>query len=594
MNKYGFYIKKLQVIGENVETAEVKFTKGLNVIYGASDTGKTFIYECIDYMLGASEIPKITIEEARGYKVCKLEIESFEGTTHILKRSFDDEMIEVDTEDKPLKANNKGKKKSISDFLMSICNIGKKRIKTAKGKTRELYFKDLKKLFLVDEVKIINKYSPILSGQRSDSEFDKNLFKFILTGEDDSNIISLLTKEEVVDKKGNILLYNDIITDLKKDCSTDSYDDILKKIDELDIEMNSFEKEYALSQKEFQEHERIKNSLSNKITEHKNNLITIEETLKRGSILNRQYKSDISRLKASVEAGKVFDLLSFSNCPVCNKKIHSSEIINFQDFLTSSDSEITKITLLIKELEASQKIFNDEKIDLLKELALQEEEYKILLVKIENEFNSKLEKIALKIKEFSKKKESLIKIKILQEKLNEYVHKKDKIVKELHDDKEKNKKQNILSTEVMFEIIQIIEDILIDMNFDASSKVEFSDKELDFTFGEKKRKDFGKGYRAVLYAVFIIAILKYLKTKPYQIGFVMIDTPLNPYKLNDKDDGGKLSENLAENFYRYLSQKIKNEQVILIENTPIPNDIVDEVNYIKFTKGKGFLKDAIK
>ena len=72
MNKYGFFIKKLQLEGSDKETVSVEFKKGLNVIYGPSDTGKTFIYQSIDYMLGASKIPK-DIPEAKGYDLCKLQ-----------------------------------------------------------------------------------------------------------------------------------------------------------------------------------------------------------------------------------------------------------------------------------------------------------------------------------------------------------------------------------------------------------------------------------------------------------------------------------------------------------------------------------------
>jgi len=66
MNKDGFYIKKLEVLGDEVKPSIIEFRKGLNIIYGASDTGKTFIYECINYMLGDNKVPKITIEEAKG------------------------------------------------------------------------------------------------------------------------------------------------------------------------------------------------------------------------------------------------------------------------------------------------------------------------------------------------------------------------------------------------------------------------------------------------------------------------------------------------------------------------------------------------
>ncbi len=593
MNKYGFYIKKLEVLGDTVKPSTIGFNKGLNIIYGASDTGKTFIYECIDYLLGASEIPKITIEEAKGYTHCILEIETFAGDKYLLKRYFDGEEIFVDKEEKPLKSNNKSKtKRSISDFLLELCNINDKRIKTAKGKTRKLYFQGLKKLFLVDEVKIIDKKSPILGVQHSEKEFEKNLFKFILTGEDDSNLIVLLTKDETIERKSKVALYEEIIESLDKEVIKD--DSIENKIKELDEEIKVFEKKYAVSNQEFQKYDKQKNSLFNKIKENENELIEIREVLQRGSILQKQYESDISRLKASNEVGNAFDLFPITTCPVCNKEVSSSKIINYQEFLTSAKYELKKITLLMEELKESQNIFSIDERDLSLDLETLKEEYTELLKKFETNFNLKLKEISSKIKEFSQKRESLVRIQILQEKLNDYIEKKDEIEEELKKDKEKNKPQNVLSTERLSKIVKLIKEILIDIKFDYSTEVGFSDKELDFTFGDKRRKDFGKGYRAILYAVFIISILKYLKNKPYKIGFAIIDTPLNPYKPNeDEDDGGIVGENLANNFYRYLAENIKDEQVILIENTDIPDDIIDKVKYHKFSKGNGFLKGKI-
>jgi uncharacterized small protein (DUF1192 family) len=597
MNKYGFYIKKLEVLGDTVKPSIIEFTKGLNVIYGASDTGKTFIYECINYMLGDSKVPKITIEEAKGYTHCILEIETFKGKNHLLTRCFNSEEITVNTEKEPLNAGNRGKKKSISDFLLTLCNIKNKnkniKIKSAKGKTKELYFKYLKKIFVVDEVKIIDTQSPILSGQNSEKVFDANLFKFILTGEDDSNLVVLLTKDETIERNSQVALYNEIIESLDKEVIEDDSTTIDNKIKELDEEIKVFEKKYAISNQEFQEDDREKNALFKKIQENENELIGITEVLQRGDILQRQYESDISRLKASKEAGYAFDLFSITTCPVCNNEVSSSNIMNYQNFLTSAKYELKKIILLMEELKESQNIFFNDKTELSKKLVSQNKEYDKLLEKFESDFNLKLKEISFKIKEFSQKRESLLRIQILQEKLNDYIEKKDEIVGELQEDKEKSKPQNVLSTERLSEIVKLIKEILIDINFDYSTEVGFSDKELDFTFGEKRRKDFGKGYRAILYAVFIISMLKYLKTKKCQIGFAIIDTPLNPYKPDDKDDGGVVGENLANNFYRYLAENIKDEQVILIENTDIPNDIVDKVKYHKFSKGNGFLKGNV-
>ena len=74
-NKYGFIIEKLILIGKTVEPAVLNFKKGLNVIHGPSDTGKTYAYQCIEYILGKSKITKV-IPEANDYEFGYLQIKT--------------------------------------------------------------------------------------------------------------------------------------------------------------------------------------------------------------------------------------------------------------------------------------------------------------------------------------------------------------------------------------------------------------------------------------------------------------------------------------------------------------------------------------
>lgn len=53
----GFYIKSITAHGSGKKDATVSFCEGLNIIQGYSDTGKTCILKCIDYMFGSSEEP---------------------------------------------------------------------------------------------------------------------------------------------------------------------------------------------------------------------------------------------------------------------------------------------------------------------------------------------------------------------------------------------------------------------------------------------------------------------------------------------------------------------------------------------------------
>ena len=48
---FGIRLRHLACTGPQKVTAVVEFGSGLNVIYGASDTGKSFVVNTIDFML---------------------------------------------------------------------------------------------------------------------------------------------------------------------------------------------------------------------------------------------------------------------------------------------------------------------------------------------------------------------------------------------------------------------------------------------------------------------------------------------------------------------------------------------------------------
>ena len=52
MAKPAFYIKQLVVSCPNVPPAVIDFSEGLNIITGASNTGKSLIIDCLDYAFG--------------------------------------------------------------------------------------------------------------------------------------------------------------------------------------------------------------------------------------------------------------------------------------------------------------------------------------------------------------------------------------------------------------------------------------------------------------------------------------------------------------------------------------------------------------
>ena len=500
-SKYGFYIKKLTLDGDEVRISCIEFEKGLNIIYGGSDIGKTFIYQCIDFMLGSEKKPK-EIKESKGYTRYELIIKTYKGKEHKIYRDINDNYFLLDDKT-TLYSNNNDSKTTISDFLLSLTNMRKKRIKIDKyGDTQNLYFQNLKRYFLLDEDNIIARKSNIAGYKPK----DKSTFRFIVTEKDDKNIKKIESNEDIK--------YKEIEIDLLKN-----------SIANIELKLNESDNNNLWN---------IKNMINDIKVSIKNTKSQLEEINKKIVINDIQ----INDLK-----NKVF-------CPKCGKELHCN---------CSKPTSLKVNTVSFsnkKNLEFKNKLESE-------------------LSNLENEHQK-----FLKI---------LLNNKILKESLQEYISDLKKLTSKVKKGKEEISKikGEEISISSMNPITDTMLNILKKIEFDNVSTVQFSQIDLDFLINGEKRGIFGQGYRAIIYATFLIAILEYLYDKSYQVGFTVIDSPFNPYKVKEKE-----TKNLAHNFYKYLDehQVINELQVIIFENTEPPKIFNEKGKVKKFAKGEGFLR----
>ena len=66
-------LRRLRVVGAGKAPAEISFHPTLTFLTGASNTGKSHIFGCIDFCLGGTT-PEHDFDEARGYDRALLEL----------------------------------------------------------------------------------------------------------------------------------------------------------------------------------------------------------------------------------------------------------------------------------------------------------------------------------------------------------------------------------------------------------------------------------------------------------------------------------------------------------------------------------------
>ena len=86
-----YYIKKVVMSGKNVETSSIDLYPGVNILYGSSNTGKSYVAECIDYVMGNEET---RIDDNKGYDNVHVEI-YVDGSYLSMDRKLNETVVHV-------------------------------------------------------------------------------------------------------------------------------------------------------------------------------------------------------------------------------------------------------------------------------------------------------------------------------------------------------------------------------------------------------------------------------------------------------------------------------------------------------------------
>jgi len=386
----GFTLKQLCLTGKGAPKAEITFELGLNVVVGPSDTGKTFITQCIDFMLGASTPPK-SIPEVDGYDTAYLELETATGETLVLQRSLSGGafLLSRGGETFTLKEVHEAENEdTVSHFFLSLTGFSGQKVRTnARGGTRTVSFRDIAHLIVVGEEDVITERSPILSGQYTSKTAETSVFRLLLTGHDDSSLIEQdETKVAKGKQEGKKELLEELlaknkseIAELKpEDITPESLDGVLGETEAAIEELNN-----ALTAE--------RASASNLESERKSAWQSLRQVESRAAVsvelqhrfelLQEQYASDLRRLEAIGEAGVRLAQMTEERCPVCgaiaehHDEKHRLAYAQPEDVAVACGAEAEKLQLLVRELSVTISSNNQE----LNGLETKAESYRVKL-----------------------------------------------------------------------------------------------------------------------------------------------------------------------------------------------------------------------
>jgi hypothetical protein len=365
----GLLLKYLAYFGPDRRPAALAFSPGLNVICGASETGKSFVVESIDFMLGQQN-PVRDIPERDRYDRARLVIESAGWPPLTLDRSIEGghfrayEEVVTDgaptTEPKNLRwQHSAARQDTLSFALLGRAGLTSKVVRKSTTDTRSLSFRDLVRLCVVTEEEIQRRGSPLLSGQFTTATAEYAAFKLLLTGTDDSALVSVKETTGRRDQEtGKIELLNQMIEELQVDLDEEGADEAELNAQLERLEGSIKDQNAALTgvQKALDSLLERRGAAASELRNRRARVVEIEELVGRFSLLDSHYETDLNRLKAIHESGSLFVHLEQKPCPLCGASPGDQHLDadcegNTAAVVQAADAEMSKINRLRRELE---------------------------------------------------------------------------------------------------------------------------------------------------------------------------------------------------------------------------------------------------
>lgn len=601
----GLLLRYLAYFGPDLRTATLLLHPGLNVICGASETGKSFIVESIDFMLG-QEDPVRDIPERAGYDRVRLLIESKDWPPLTLDRSveggdfrtYEEIALEgsPETEPKTLRwRHSAARQDALSYELLKRTGLTSKVLrKNTAGGTRSLSFRDLVRLCVVTEEEIQRRSSPLLSWQYTTATAEYAAFKLLLTGVDDSALVSV---EEIPGRReqeaGKIELLDQMIEDLQADLDEQGADEeeLKSQLSRLEIAIDGQNAALRDIQKTFDSLLAKRGEMATELRKRKARLSEIDELVGRFGLLDNHYESDLSRLAAIHESGSLFIHFEQKPCPLCGALPSDQHLDtecegNTEAIIQAADAEMDKITLLRRELNDTVVSLQKEREEISNSLAQFEEGYRTFEKELSSIATPAISGERVSYNQLvSERAEVRITIEKIN-RLNRLVNQRTELeAQESGTPGSTATTRTKVSASVLDEFSKTIGRILEEWHFPNAERVFFDETKRDFQIAGKERGSTGKGLRAITHAAVTIGLMEFCGERglPHP-GFVVLDSPLLAYWKPEGAEDDLRGTDLDEMFYRYLLGLHERNQVIIIENKHPHDFVIDKGNVTVFTK----------
>lgn len=621
----GFYIEELVVSGKGNEPSIVKFSDGLNLIVGPSNTGKSHIIECIDYLFGFE--PKknkpFRFDPELGYDHFKLITQTPNGTV-IFERYLGENIITLSGTDpnydyRTYSINHRTKYNINSVWLQMIgINEPHKVLATKTGKTNELTWRSMLHMFFLKQELISRTSSVLLNPSLMPYMAEtvaKAIVHFLMTGIDADDNIHFEDKKMNAAKRGAVIDYiketvarfalresellkeyrsfeaANMLTSYTINDAQSEIDTINNEIDELQFKINS-----NIEQSR---------SLMSSIYASNGQLAECDTLVDSFTALRSQYLTDIERLTFVVDGKLAHSLVPKpEHCPFCDSEIQAADDLSYTN---TAKGQLQHIRSHLAELEKAEKDLAKRRNSIANTIEELENKKRNIDNGLSLELKPRLYNLKEKLSTYHRIVELNKELEVVRN--EEAVFNKELTETETETDPSQTKydMNDYFDYELLHTFEEILRSILRDTHYEGAGSARLNMNTFDLEVGGRdKAVSNGGGYCGFLNTIVSLALVEFLdKHGEYSPGIFIADSPLTQLSESEYTQN---NNTIKTGFFNHILSIYKNEespsvQMIIIEHKEkLPNlesitKDAPNVNVIEFTGVKnhgryGFLNDV--
>jgi hypothetical protein len=581
-------LEHLLVSGSSRPSADIVFDPIHCLIRGPSDTGKSYIRDCLWYLLGGDRTPK-SLPEAEGYDSLAL-VFSSETDQYVVKRGLAGGGAAVARR----AVNPDGSyldtalDEDVGELLVRLSGAGGKQLLRSTSEKGLVTGGDLRHWFLLSQPAMISE-DPT-SGSAS---FEKTqriaAFHLFLTGNDDAAIELRKSNAEVERIKGQLTSAEEALQRIQSGVPSDAvrkdYEDAFEKVEATLTAMNSQYDARATNLRHLRMNIAKATSELRAVTtkvEHSNSMVD------RFELLDAKYSSDLARLGATSEGIGFFEALPETPCPLCGTSVEKQLDPNElkpgapAKYRVALAAEAQKVSYLRAGL---QKSLGDERHRVRDFLGAQSELLSAL-DKLEGLERSQLRgaqiEFAADPKTMARRHSELTaQLGIFDE--------TDRLKAEIERLKRAKVRKRVQVTreggQSSAQVAQFAKELLREWGFADLSRVDLDPLECDLLINGRPRLSYGAGKRSIFLCALVVAMLRHCMSSDFpHLGAVIIDSPLKAYAdPSQSSETDVPAATVTERFYSWLSRWNGPGQVVILENEKIQNNVAKALNAIQFT-----------